>query len=818
MFDSVIESTASPGEIRAHCELIHRLASPLAGQGKLVIASFGEDPDSPNPRTGSSGCPLPPVVVHVEIGDAESMIGTIARLTDRKHGNVYTPLAVFRSDLPVRKKGFERDIIAVLGLVADFDDGNAARWAERLPLAPNYVLETSGGRFQAFYFFDKPEAVNAAKPVAARLKIHAGCDHGTADLSHVWRIAGTSNWPNGKKVRAGRPPAPQTVRVVKPWQGDRVSLAGLAAVLAEPKADPKRTENIDEEAQAEPAAEDDPNRAGGADVSVGLILKLLPAKLRARITEPAGDRSKALFHVVRALIDRDLDDMTIERVIRAHPNGVGAKHVGRSDLDKEIARIRSKLSASAATPADTLSTLIDDFNSQYAVVNEAGQAVVYEQAIDPIRNRKVLVRIRFSDLKKFYQNRPVTVPIADGRSVTKSAAEWWLNDIRRRQYLGGVVFDPTGSAPKDCWNLWSGFSVEPASGDWHLMQDHIRKVICGGVIAHAEYLLNTIARMFQQPNKPAEVVVVLRGKKGAGKGVLLVCLVRAWGQHGLHISNAKHLVGNFNAHLRDCVMLFADEAFYANDRQHESVLKALVTEPTLPIEAKYQNLVEVVNMLHVYLASNSDWIVPASLEERRYFVLDVPDNRIGDRNYFSALYAEMEKGGLAAMIYDMLRRDIAGFEPRDVPNTAALIDQKLHSLDTLHKWWLSVLERGFVWKSRHGATVFTEWREFYTTELLSRSYLQWCRENRVSYPMSRVQLGKMMAEIYQPSRPRQDHPIYELDAIDAGWAADKTVEGFNRHSAVWQSHPHGFQVGALEEARVRFKEMCDVTTEWDGHN
>ncbi len=163
------------------------------------------------------------------------------------------------------------------------------------------------------------------------------------------------------------------------------------------------------------------------------------------------------------------------------------------------------------------------------------------------------------------------------------------------------------------------------------MQDHIRKVICGGNDADSEYLLNS---MFQQPNKPAEVVVVLRGKKGTGKGVLLSWLVRAWGQHGLHISNAKHLVGNFNAHLRDCVMLFADEAFYAGDRQHESVLKALVTEYTLPIEAKHQNLVEVVNMLHVYMASNLDWVVPASLEERRYFVLDVADNRLGDREIF----------------------------------------------------------------------------------------------------------------------------------------------------------------------------------------
>ena len=135
----------------------------------------------------------------------------------------------------------------------------------------------------------------------------------------------------------------------------------------------------------------------------------------------------------------------------------------------------------------------------------------------------------------------------------------------------------------------------------------------------------------------------------------------------MHISNAKHLVGNFNAHLRDCVMLFADEAFFAGDRSHEGVLKALITEPTLPIEGKYQNLVEVINMLHIFMSSNAEWVVPAAIDERRFCVTDVADNRIGDRTYFAAITAQMENGGLAALVYDMLRRDITGFEVRDVP-------------------------------------------------------------------------------------------------------------------------------------------------------
>ena len=92
----------------------------------------------------------------------------------------------------------------------------------------------------------------------------------------------------------------------------------------------------------------------------------------------------------------------------------------------------------------------------------------------------------------------------------------------------------------------------------------------------------------------------MRGEEGVGKGIFARFIVRAFGQHGIQISSAAHLVGNFNAHLRDCVVLFADEAFYAGDKQHEGRLKALITEDCITIEAKYQNVVSVKNMLHVY--------------------------------------------------------------------------------------------------------------------------------------------------------------------------------------------------------------------------
>jgi len=457
---------------------------------------------------------------------------------------------------------------------------------------------------------------------------------------------------------------------------------------------------------------------------------------------------------------------------------------------------------------------IDRFNKRYAVVNEAGKAIVYEPMMDPALRRMVLIRISFSDLRKFYQNERITVYYGEIK-VTKSSADWWLNSRRRRQFLRGVVFDPTGKAPPDMWNLWTGFAVEPKPGDWSLLRSHIERVICAGNSGHAEYLLNWIARLFQQPSIAGHVAVVLRGKKGSGKGTLFRWIVRAWGQHGLHISNAKHLVGNFNAHLRDAVFLFADEAFFAADKEHESVLKALVTEPTLPIEGKYQNLIQVVNMLHIGMASNSDWVVPATEDERRYFVQDVADNRIGDRSYFKAIETQMENGGLAAMIYDMLRWPIADFEVTDVPGSDALTDQKRHSLDTLDRWWIDCLSRGFVWRAKFGAPSFAEWQSFVSTELLHASYRQWCDENRIARPQTRMLLGKRMAQMYQRERPRGNGIIGESETLINRPPENIAMPSWlDMETVIRAEHQPGYAVQSLDEARQRFADQRGVPGEW----
>jgi hypothetical protein len=323
--------------------------------------------------------------------------------------------------------------------------------------------------------------------------------------------------------------------------------------------------------------------------------------------------------------------------------------------------------------------------------------------------------------------------------------------------------------------------------------------------------------MVQHPEEPGEVALVIRSdEEGTGKGILGRYLCLMLGQHALHITHAPHLTGRFNDHLQDCVFLFADEAFFAGDKTHGDVLKGLITEYELTIEGKYRAVVPTRNRLHILIVSNRDWVVPMSITARRFVITEALDTHRGDRAYFAKIIEQMDGGGLAAMLNELWTRDISNFDVRLIPETDEGREQKALSLPSLDRWWLGVLSRGYLWRSRHGAPWFTEWHEFYTTELLMNSYLQWCDANRPLDRKNLVQLGSFFTDIYQPGRPRVAHPVHEVESIERGRTKtftnpDKSVVAvsipLDELAIVLKPNSYGYHVASLEEARARYADM-----------
>jgi Family of unknown function (DUF5906) len=322
-------------------------------------------------------------------------------------------------------------------------------------------------------------------------------------------------------------------------------------------------------------------------------------------------------------------------------------------------------------------------NSLHAVVKVGGKTRVLSWEEDPaFPGCKVPSFSTIADFKAFYDKFKIVVLDTDAPKIGLrkiGLGKWWIGHEQRRQY-DGLVYAP-GGCPAGMLNLWRGFGVEPSdAGDCSLYLTHLTDNICSGNPDHAQYLLDWMAYAAQHPGRQGEVAVVMRGREGTGKGILAKFFGRLFGSHFVHISQPSHLIGHFNGHLQQCTILFADEAFFAGDRAHEGILKALVTEDTIMIERKGVDAFAVRNCLHVILASNNAWVVPAGADARRYFVLTVSDRRMQDTAYFGAICRQMEEGGgQAALLHHLLHRDLSSFNVRSVPRTSALDDQQAFS-------------------------------------------------------------------------------------------------------------------------------------------
>ena len=346
----------------------------------------------------------------------------------------------------------------------------------------------------------------------------------------------------------------------------------------------------------------------------------------------------------------------------------------------------------AQAPGTRERDLVEQMNDRFCCVINGGKFAIFMEDEDGVFDppRRVWTKMSRADFLHYHEDERVKA-VGSRREV--SVAELWLASPRRRKYPG-IVLDPEGREDRKL-NLWRGWSVEPRPGDWSLMRELVESVLCSGDKASAEYVMRWMAFMFQRPGVSPEAAITFRGREGTGKGTLGRALMSIAGPHGLTVSSPAQFAGRFNAHLRSVAFLFADEAFWPGHREAEGVLKQLVTEPVIAFEGKGADIVPGRNLIHLMMASNNEWVVPAGLDARRFAVFDVSDARRGDKAFFGALNAQMAAGGLAAMLHDLLATDVGGWHPsRGIPRTQALADQKALSLDPASKWWMAVLDRG----------------------------------------------------------------------------------------------------------------------------
>lgn len=381
--------------------------------------------------------------------------------------------------------------------------------------------------------------------------------------------------------------------------------------------------------------------------------------------------------------------------------------------------------------------IVDEYNKQFAVVLVGDKAVIMwekpEEIVEAGQPKDAVVShfISTAAFNTIFGNQYVTV----GRRE-EPAPKVWMQSPNRRTYQG-VAFAPGLELKRD-YNLWRGFKYDPdPDGDFSLFAEHILENVSSGDESLANWIWAWFAQMVQQPRQKPGTSLAIRGRQGTGKTVVGQHMGKLIGQHYILVDDSRYVTGQFNSHQASALLMHADEAFFAGDPRHIGRLKGMVTSSSNMIEHKGKDPITVANYMRLLITSNEGFVVPAAFEERRFGVIDCGEGRIQQRPYFRAMEQQLLNGGYEGLLHHLQHLDISTVDVGIIPASAALAEQKLHSMAPVHRFWYERLRDGEIMPGRA-----VGWPDRFPVETLYQAYVRrtqdWGERRRVS----EIEFGK----------------------------------------------------------------------------
>ncbi len=396
---------------------------------------------------------------------------------------------------------------------------------------------------------------------------------------------------------------------------------------------------------------------------------------------------------------------------------------------------------------------VDRLNQQYAVAQNAGSVIILHEKVDE-KGRPVVDMMNAANFKLWVNTSRITVG-----NRTQPIGDHWLGSPNRREY-DGIVFAPGETVSKRYYNLWRGFSVKPAaSADGTGCQrwlDHVRDNVCQGDPVLFKWLIAWFAQIVQEPAQKTGIAVALLGQQGTGKSMVLHYFGKILRDYYLLVDQPGQLTGRFNAHMANKLFIQAEEAFFAGDKREAGRLKSLITGTEHAIEAKGVNITSLANHVRVAVTSNENWAVPADMDDRRWCILAVGNDREKDTEYFGLLVEEMVSGGPEALLAYLLAVDLEalkadGINVRVAPNTDAKTEQKLESMDPETAWWHGCLSEGRVRTLGRHLDVEVDsagWPTGYVhLGYLHEDYIEFCKRMNVKHRSAVNSFGRHLKKL-----------------------------------------------------------------------
>jgi len=338
---------------------------------------------------------------------------------------------------------------------------------------------------------------------------------------------------------------------------------------------------------------------------------------------------------------------------------------------------------------ENIDGLVEYINKELIFIKETGETIIIDNKEWYLKKKQHLMELfapkTFTNIKNKQMN----------------PANIWFNHKDRREVLK-IGFDPTENPDPNIFNIWTGMRIkknianEFDVNDCQPLLDHIKNRWCNCDEDQYNYVLNWLAHIVQKPWIKMGVVLCLRSKQGAGKGIILNIMRKIIGdKHYFQCNNLDQLTGNFNGIGEGKILTNLDEAFWGKDKKKEGMLKNLITEETKLVNKKNKENYIIEDFCNYLVSTNNDCFIPASENERRFYALEVSDELSGiqtkDKKDLIDLLLNCPPESFAKYLYN---RDISTYNPRIFNKTPLLQEQVEHSWCSVRKWWFNVINNG----------------------------------------------------------------------------------------------------------------------------
>jgi hypothetical protein len=138
-----------------------------------------------------------------------------------------------------------------------------------------------------------------------------------------------------------------------------------------------------------------------------------------------------------------------------------------------------------------------------------------------------------------------------------------------------------------------------------------------------EHFINWLAYCFQTRQK-SMISWVLKGEQGIGKNLFFDHVIKPfYGEKVCRIVENADLHSGYNGYLLNKMFIVFNEIAPNTNEKHsiKSVLKAIVTDPMMSIEEKYQKKISVPNNINTMFFSNENNPIVLEKDDRRYCVV-----------------------------------------------------------------------------------------------------------------------------------------------------------------------------------------------------